>query len=539
MRIANSSQIQEADRQMIEQYAYPSILLMEAAAQGTFQATMETFADKERFLILAGTGNNGGDGMAVARMLHRIGKKVLVILPSQKRSLKGDPQIQLQILQKMRVPIEYFDSINKTQLQQEWLEQGAVLIDALLGTGLNTYIKEPYISIIDFFRPYASNGVVAVDLPSGLIPSTGSLVNEPLPATITVTFQLPKICHYVYPAAAYCGKVIVVDIGIHQEIIDRLGIRVHLLQERHLAQWRLQRPEDFHKNRAGHAIVCGGSPGKSGAIALAAKAALYCGAGLVTAFIPGNIATQVHASCDEVMTIPYGSQNTYHLNASAAELLLQESQNKQAILIGPGLTTTPDARSFLEAFLPENQLPLVLDADALNLLAENPDWWQYLSENTILTPHPGEMARLLRVESAQKVQERRFEYATHLAEDKGVIVVLKGKGTIIASPKGTVAICDRGNPGMSKAGMGDVLAGMIVSFLAQGYTPFRSAAIAVFLHAYTGDELIKKHGLLGLMPTHIIENAAHYFDAIAQNPKSIPIQSPAPSRTNPLITIVG
>jgi len=514
MLIANGAQIREADRLMIEEIGYPSLLLMESAGQQAAQIILTDFPESKEFVILAGKGNNGGDGLVVARYLIRAGKRVRILFLYPPEQLRDEAAIQYRILKPLTT---HFYLRSEVEDLKEFLQSADVIVDALFGTGLNQQLKEDARTFIEEVRQLVKDHqkVVALDMPSGLLADTGSVINPVIPANLTITFQIPKLCHYITPAATYCGKVKSVDIGIYTQVIDRLGIHAHLMDEKTLYHWYKPRAIDAHKGHFGHVMAVGGSTGMSGAIRLAAMAALALGAGLVTTFIPAAIASDVQAYSPELMTIPYGNENTHHLNPSAAEFLLENVTEKHMLLIGPGMRNVPDTRKFLEILLKNVKIPMILDADALNVLSEEQGLMEYLHDRVILTPHPGEMARLLKV-SVEKVQERRLEYALHLASSQNVYVVLKGAGTLVVSPRGNLFVCANGNPGLAKAGMGDVLAGFIAAFLAQGYTPLRSGAMGVFIHALTADELLSHYGESGLMPTQLIRHAPSVLHRIVR-----------------------
>ncbi len=518
MFIANSAQIREADRRMMEEYHFPSIVLMERAGEEAFRIIKKYYNSKKYFILLVGLGNNGGDGLVVARHLKAIGKKVLIVFPAQpENKLKKDPSLQFEIIRKLNIRYIVFDPHN--EFLKKWIEKEPVIIDALLGTGIRQKVNEPYLSVINYFKNITTE-VIALDLPSGLVADSGAILTEPIPAKYTITFQLPKVCHYVTPASLYCGEVFTVDIGIFPNIIESIGIRTYLITEDNLRAWYKKRNQNSYKNLFGHVSVCGGSNGKIGAAVLAGKAVLRMGAGLATLVIPSKFTTSVNASAPEIMTLSYGSESLNSLNQGAADILaeqLTETKNPY-LLIGPGLGKNPNTTAFLKQLLQKiKNIPLVLDADALNILAEHPELWECVPEKTIITPHPGEAARLLNL-STTELQKRRVEYAVSLATNRNIIVVLKGKGTIIASPKEGVFISGAGGPSLAKAGMGDVLAGMITSFLAQGYSPLRASVMGVFLHAKAGDKLQEKYGNEGVLPSDILNLAPVLFNEILKEP---------------------
>lgn len=503
MLLTNSAQIREMDRLMIEEYDYPSVLLMETAGRLAAEKLLALYPDIHAFLILCGPGNNGGDGMVIARYLKQAGQHVLVLYSRTPEAYSGDARINYRLLRKMGLPQEIYGRPVRKQVE-EFLKQGAVIVDALLGTGLSQLLREPMANQLDFFRQFR-NPVVAVDLPSGLNADTGVVLNVPLRCEYTLTFQLPKICHYVTPAASYCGEVHVLDIGIYEHVIRQVGPVARLIDDELVRSWYQPRDPAGHKGTYGHVFLAGGSRGKGGAIALATQSALEIGAGLCTAFIPGSVSCAFHRNTLENMSLPYGKDSVAYLSGTAADVFNSYLAEKSAVVIGPGLGLTEETQEFLQGVLAAVRLPLVLDADALNILAKHPDWLNQLPPLTILTPHPGEMARLAGVTN-EEVQRQRLELASSFAREHNLIVLLKGQHSVIALPNGTIYVNPLGNPGMASAGMGDVLAGAIGGLLAQGYTPEQATVMAGYVHARAGDRVAAKHGVEGVVATKLMRS---------------------------------
>ena len=508
MLIANAKQIRSCDELMMTKYHYPGILLMEHAGRQAAAVILENFSTTRQFLIATGKGNNGGDGLVIARYLHFAGKKVFVLLAESPDDFQGDALINYRITSKLPVTFIQYDPV-KIKDNLYFLHDDTVIIDALLGTATVGPMAGSIANIVDVLMGYA-HPVVAIDLPSGLSADTGHVTSRPLHATYTITFQLPKVCHYVTPASDYCGEIIVIDIQIYPEVIAQQGIQTHLLTDSTIVSWRKTRANDTHKGSYGHALLVGGSRGMAGSIALCTSAALEVGGGLATAFIPASCGCSFHRNTLENMSIAYGSPTTVCLNETAGEVISEYLSGKSCVVIGPGMSVTPDTCAFLKTVLPKVHIPLILDADALNILAEFPELWELVPPGTILTPHPGEMSRLVK-KSTRQIQENRIETARAFSKERNVIVVLKGAGTIIATPNGQVWINSSGNPGMATAGSGDVLAGMIAGFLAQGYPPAVATCIGVYLHAKTGDFLTQFVGQEGITASKIMKNCAKVF----------------------------
>jgi len=500
MYIALSQQIKEADRIMTEEYAFPSLLLMEAAGRSCSEIILNYYPDTHKFLVLCGPGNNGGDGMVTARFLHRAGRIVKILFALDPAIYKGDAAIQFQIIKKSGIPYYIYDKEFASNLYQHVSD--TIIIDALLGTGTRE-IKEPISTIINQFRSIP-NSVIAIDLPTGLNPDTGFVSFTPLKCELSIAIQLPKVCHYVTPSSNFCGEVVVVDIGIYQHIIEKLDISHFLITKPLLQSWYKSRKKDTHKGDYGHVYLAGGSKGKAGAIALACRAAIESGAGLSTAFIPSAAACAFHRRNLEGMSISYGTGNVSYLNEPSSDVFSSYLNGKSVVAIGPGLGNNAETYAFLSKVLPfiqESGIPLILDADAINILSDHPELWKHVPPNTIITPHPGEMSRLLKVSD---IQNKRLEYSMQLAKEKNVIVVLKGAGTLVATPEGKVYINETGNAGMATAGSGDVLTGVIAGLVAQKYSLKQAAIMAVAFHAKAGDIVSHLYGNEGVTASKIM-----------------------------------
>ncbi|MEL6696484.1 MAG: NAD(P)H-hydrate dehydratase [Bacteroidota bacterium] len=480
MRLANAHQIREADRIQIHERNYPSLILMENAALRMAQSILRDYPQQKAFGILVGPGNNGGDGLVIARQLHQAGMEVQILLSHDPTRFEGDARINYEIIGEMPIPITLYGQ----EPLQVWLDSFSIsplLIDGLLGTGIQSALRDPVLGLIDALRK-SNPRILAIDLPSGLDASTGEAINTPLQAEKTYTFQLPKVCHFVTPASLFCGEIEVIDIGLWPDVIDALDIKRTVLTHAHVEQQLKQvRHTAAHKGDFGHVLVVGGSRNMTGAISLTTQAALRAGGGLVTSLVPTACRDTVLHHAPEAMCVDVSGD---YLGKQAVEVLDQHLQGKTAVVIGPGMGQEIATADFLREILPMVQVPLLLDADALNILSQYQELWASLPDATVLTPHPGEMRRLLGVDT---VNQRRLEAAERLAQDKAVTVVLKGAGTIVAGASGHTYVNTTGNPGMAKGGSGDVLSGIIGSLMGQGYGIQEAAGLGVFLHGRAGD----------------------------------------------------
>ncbi|MEN2992554.1 MAG: NAD(P)H-hydrate dehydratase [Bacteroidia bacterium] len=480
--VFNSAQARRADEIMQLEYGYLGVLLMETAGRRAAYLLRRLYPEAKRFVVVAGSGNNGGDGLVIARYLRRFDKELFILLTHPPEKLSALARIQYDILTRLGLACHILSPDQLRKLQAFCAtEPKPILIDALIGVGLQQALRPMQASLLEFLRSL-NLPTVAIDLPSGLSADTGALINQPLRCEHTITFQTAKICHLLTPAALYCGRLHVVDIGIYPEVIERIGTRCFWVPRKAVQRFLPQRPLDAHKGTFGHVLVIGGSRGKGGAAALATLAALRVGAGLATALIPGSAAPSFHRKTLSGMSLTYGDASVAYLNEAAALWGAQHLQGKTAVVLGPGLGNTPETQAFLRELLPRLSVPCVVDADALNALAQQPALLAHLPPESILTPHPGEAARLLGTTTDQ-VQAKRLESALRLAQKTDRLILLKGAYPLIATPKGEVYLFRIVEPGLATAGTGDVLAGIIGGFLAQGVAPLRALLLGVHLHA--------------------------------------------------------
>ncbi len=503
MKLVTAETMRALDRHAIEDIGIPGIVLMEVAGRSCAQATAEWMEERglRQALVLCGPGNNGGDGFVVARHLADWGYLVTVALLAPASRLKGDARTSFEIMRRFPVRlVEAADGVDPALFAQ--VEGQGVVVDALFGTGLERPVSGPYASAIQ-----SANGLsclrVAVDIPTGVCSDTGRILGCAFRADLTVTFGAAKIGHFSYPGRAYCGHVEVVDIGIPRTAVEEAPGAL-LLDPRLVAhRFQPRDPESF-KNRYGHLLVVGGLSGKAGAALLAAQAAIRCGAGLVTVATDRDAQAHLEGRIPEVMVegpLTVGDHVAYDEAALAALL-----GGKTALAVGPGLSTRTGCDRLLSRLLDED-LATVLDADALNLLAP---LRAPLPARTVLTPHPGEAARLLSCATAQ-VQSDRVKAASLLAQRAGCVVVLKGAGTVVAAPDGRLALCPTGGPALATAGTGDVLTGVVGALLARGEDPWEAACAGVFVHGLAGD----------IAARHLGEHSVGASDVIARLPEAI------------------
>ena len=383
------------------------------------------------------------------------------------------------------------------------LASSDILIDALLGTGLSSVVTGIYREAIDLINS-VEKPVIAVDIPSGLQADTGAILGRAIRATLTVTCGLPKLGLYVDAGIDRAGIIRVVDIGIPSAYVDAIESRTLLLTLDSAFQSLPERAPSSHKGTFGHAGIIAGSVGKTGAAALAARAALRVGAGLVTVATPSSVNDVLEAKLLEAMTMPLPETKARTLARSGLDRVLAFMQARTAIAIGPGLSTHPETVELVQSLMKHLDRPSVLDADALNAMTGRASLLTECKTPPILTPHPGEMARLEIDATPQTVNADRIGTARRFARERGVFVVLKGARTVVARPDGLVAICPTGNPGMATAGTGDVLTGMIVGLLAQRVPPWEAACAATYFHGSAGDLAAQHLGQPGMVASDLI-----------------------------------
>jgi NAD(P)H-hydrate epimerase len=389
------------------------------------------------------------------------------------------------------------------QIQQRLASYG-LFVDALLGTGLKSEVRGGIYALIITLLNASPTPTVAIDIPSGLSADSGQILGVHVWADCTVTLALPKRGLLLYPAAQAVGKLEVVDIGIPFGLLQDPALQITLLEEREIAHCLPVREVDSHKGLYGHVLIIAGSPGKSGAGALASMGALRSGAGLVTYALPKSLNLAMESRLTEVMTFPLPETSEGTLGVEAFAVLEPLFAQVDVVVLGPGLSTHPLTGKLVEQVVREVALPVVIDADGLNHLASRLDLFEDTSAPRILTPHPGEMARLVGT-STKAVQEHRLEIAQEFVQKYGVYLILKGARTLVVCPDGSVSINPTGNAGMATAGTGDVLAGIVAGLIGQGLAPQKASQAAVFLHGLSGDLAAQAKGEHGLIAGDLVE----------------------------------
>jgi len=499
--VFTAAEMRALDARAISALGIPGPRLMEAAGAGAARLIATRFAPirGRRLLVLCGKGNNGGDGFVVARHLKARGARARVLLVGRRGEVKGDAA---QALGRWRGRVEEIATAAQAALVPDALRDASVVVDGLLGTGLDGPARGLTASVIEEINR-ARSPVVSLDMPSGLNADRAEPAGPVVRATLTATFAGFKRALLLHPAAACAGEVAVIPIGIPEGEVDR-GIETFLLEETDIRPHFPPRRRDAHKGSYGHLLVVAGSVGKTGAAALAGRAALRCGAGLVTIATPASQQPIVATLGMETMTEPLPETAAQSLSLESKERILELASRSDAVALGPGLSLDPGTQTLIRDLVREVPKPMVVDADGLTALAGALDTLAGAAAPRLLTPHPGEMARMLGTSPAE-VQADRIEIVRAFSARHGVWAVLKGAGSIIGSPDGRIFINPTGNPGMATGGSGDVLTGMAGAFLARGLAPLAALQAAVYLHGLAGDLACARTGEESLIAGDIIE----------------------------------
>ncbi len=543
MKVVTSTEMAEIDRLTISQYGVPSLVLMERAAlavlkhflelkpkidcvvnpfghcealagcrsnliseiaAGTSCPRNDNFErEPRRVIVLVGPGNNGGDGVAVARIIKNAvnaggGSDVKVFQLFSEDKLSEDCKAQIKIAKNFGVEV-----IEGYPTESDFA-YADVVVDAIFGTGLKRELEGRIADLVNTVNSLKKT-VVAVDIPSGISSDTGEVLGTALKATVTVTFGLPKRGHLLFPGRDYVGRLFVEDIGFPHELLNSEKIKVQIITES-LARLLLPlRPAYSHKGAYGHVLVVAGSVGKTGAAMMTAKSCLRAGSGLVTMAVPACLKVVFQAKVLEEMLLPLPCNNQTLSKQAVPEIKEFLNEKADVVAFGPGVGVNEDTQEILRFLLTESPCPVVIDADGITLLSREPEILKNAKPKTVITPHPGEMSRLIKV-SVKEIEKRRIEIAQSVAKEFNTVVVLKGVPTVVASSDGRSFLNTTGNPGMATGGSGDVLTGIIASFIGQGLDVFHASILGVYVHGLSADIASCEKGYHGLVAGDIIES---------------------------------
>jgi ADP-dependent NAD(P)H-hydrate dehydratase / NAD(P)H-hydrate epimerase len=526
MKILTAAQMGEVDRLTTERFLIPSILLMENAGRSFADELAKEFPglESKRILIFCGRGNNGGDGLVVARYLALRGAKPSVLIFCDPDSLKGDAKTNWEIVQAMKLPVQILPTPASAKSYLRKADVPDIIVDALFGTGLSKPIGEDFRPVVGWINRASSQAFVAsVDIPSGLRADSFQIPGPAVRAQLTVTFSALKIAHVMPPAADLAGKIVLAAIGSPPVLFENREYHMNLIDPEQVCKCLPRRVRDSHKGTFGHVYVVAGSRGKSGAALMAGFAALRSGSGLVTIWLPASLQRSVVGKFPELMTEFLPETEEGASDRTGAEKILSQLSQADALVLGPGMTTHPSTKSLIWELVRRSPVPVILDADGINAFAPPAEPFQNeAGQPVIITPHPGEMARLTNAKISE-VQKNRIQTAVGYASEHQCYVVLKGFQTVIATPAGDLFINNTGNPGMATGGTGDILAGMLGRFVAGwkhhidiGNTCILADFIsaAVYLHGLAGDLAAEEKGMESLIATDLIAQLPRAFKKI-------------------------
>jgi ADP-dependent NAD(P)H-hydrate dehydratase / NAD(P)H-hydrate epimerase len=516
MKILTAAQMAEVDRLTTERYLMPSILLMENAGRSFVEELAKACPglNSKRILIFCGRGNNGGDGFVAARYLALRGAKPQILMFSDPEKLKGDALTNYQIAHAMDLPIQALSAPASAKSHLKKIPAPDVIVDALFGTGLSKPIGPDFRPVVDWINKASSSAfIAAVDIPSGLMADSALIPGSAVQAHLTVTFSALKLAHVVPPAADLAGKVVLVPIGSPAALFENPEYRFNLIDPAQVRKALPRRARDSHKGSFGHIFVVAGSRGKSGAALMTGLAALRSGAGLVTLWLPKSLQRSVVGKFPELMTEFIAETDEETLDRSGAEKVLSGLSQADALVLGPGVTTHPSTRRLIWELVRRSPVPVILDADGINAFVPPAEPLQNEEgQPVVITPHPGEMARLIG-KKISDVQKNRLETARSCAARHHCYVILKGFQTVIAAPTGDIFINGTGNPGMATGGTGDILAGMVGRFVAawkhqsareSNLNPADYLSAAVYLHGSAGDLAVEEGSMETLIATDLL-----------------------------------
>ncbi len=493
MKILNAEQIRMADAYTIENEPIASIDLMERAAVNCSNWIIAHANANQAIHVISGMGNNGGDGLALGRLLHESGYEVVVSIINHKENFSPDCETNFNRLEDLQVSINRIDHAQELTIPKE-----GIILDAILGSGLTRptsgLLKEIIVAINS-----SHNEVIAVDIPSGLY-CTDNNSNDPtgiIRADHTLSLELPKLAMMLSDNQNFVGKMHIIPIGLDQQYIQKQESRYYYLQRTDLSV--RMREKYSHKGSYGHGLLVAGSKGKMGAAILAARASLRSGIGLVTSHIPGCGYDLMQVAVPEAMVVADSNHNFISDTVST---------NERTMAVGPGIGTHDLTVKMLRNLITSLKNPMILDADALNILSANPQWLRLLPKESILTPHPGEFKRLVGLydDDLEKIEKQ-----SSLSEKYSIYIILKGAHTSVSTPDGKLIFNSTGNPGMATAGSGDVLTGILCGLLAQGYDPMMACLLGVYIHGMAGDLAAQEIGMESMIASDIVDRIAVVF----------------------------
>jgi len=500
--VVTAKEMSGIDRFAIEKIGIPGMVLMENAGREVIAVIKEMLGavENKNIIIFCGKGNNGGDGFVIARYLLNMAANVKIYLIGKIDEVKGEAHSNLKILRSLGhkvLPVSSMEHI-------DWNEGAHLVVDALLGTGVQGALKGLMAEVVESINKMNAP-VLSVDFPTGMETDTGVVSGVCVKSSKTVTMAFLKSGLLISPGREQAGEIIVADIGIPNWVGKEKDIKCFQLADEYFSEVLPERKPDTFKNKCGQVFLLAGSIGLTGAAVLSSEAVLRSGAGMALLGIPESLNTIVEEKLTEVMTLPLPETDQQSISLDSKEMISEKLAWANVLAVGPGLSTHPDSKKLLKWILEKFEKSIVLDADAINCLKDEKEILRTTKSDLILTPHPGELSRLVGI-STKEILAAPIEVVREQAQKLNIVLVLKGAPTIIGSPDGYIFINSTGNPGMATAGMGDVLTGAIAGLVAQGMSPLDGALAGVYLHGLSGDISKSELGEAGLLASDVLKN---------------------------------
>ncbi len=511
MKVLSPQRMAQYDRYAIETWGIPSAVLMENAGRNTYRLMKEKYLkDRKRIVVICGRGNNGGDGFVIARYAMIDGYTVRVLLIGARNDLKGDAALNMNLYASLAG--EIVELTGGSGNLEMILKHADVIVDAIFGTGLSKPVGGIEKTIIDAVNA-SGMPVISVDIPSGIDGATGNVLGSAIRAEHTYTYAYPKIGQVMPPGSEHAGRLTVIDISIPSFVEDTVGFDAEVADGGMLRRFLKARGKASHKGSFGHAVVIAGSPGKTGAAHMASLAALKIGAGLVTLIVPATLNPVLETKTTEVMTYPVRDDGKGFFVPGSFDDIASFVSDKDVIIAGPGLSQNDGVAEVVRRIYTEIDKPFVIDADGINAFQGHTDVLKGTKRQTVLTPHPGEMARLVG-RTPKEVNASRIETARSFSDAWGVAILLKGATSVLAVPGGGMFLNPTGNPSLAKGGSGDILTGFIGGLASQGYTLTESTLLGAYLHGYMADTWVEDNSDMDLLACDLLTGLGRAIEDI-------------------------
>ncbi len=494
MKVVTSDEMRRIDEIAIKEYNIPSLSLMEDAGRSVYKHIKSIYSNYKKAIVFCGSGNNGGDGMVVARYLKRDGWEVKVILLSENDKLTEESKEQLKKIKRLKIPVIHMDDLEK-------IDKMSVIVDAIFGTGIKREITGKIKQVIERINQ-SGMPVISVDIPSGVSGDDGSIMGTAVKADITVTLGLPKRGHFLYPGAEHTGRLIVEYIGFPQELLISEDLKVSTIDKDYVKSIIPVRKRYSHKGTYGHVLIVAGSRGRTGAALMAGRAALRIGAGMVTLGVPESLLGSFQSAVLEEMCLPLPDRDGIICIDAFEDIMRFLHKRADILAVGPGIGVNSDTRELMRRLITSSPKPVVIDADGINSI-EDPEILISSRSEIVLTPHPGEFSRLTDI-TVNEIERDRISHAISFVERYRNILILKGVPTVISWNR-YAWLNTTGNPGMAKAGSGDVLTGIVAGLIAQGMRPLQASISGVYIHGLSGDIASRRFTNYSLLARDIID----------------------------------